>query len=111
MNRERVVINLSNVASKVGGMQHILVLIFGFFFKPYTLFSFRADAINTFFTVKSSDKSLVTDQKKLKLSFCNKARVILGFPNKRVKRLLETYHLGHNFILKELDMVRIIKDI
>jgi len=87
------------------------VLVFGYFFKPYTLYSFREDAINTFFTVKTEDKSLVTKERKLKLTFWNKARMILGCANKRLTRLLETYHLGDNYILKELDMVRIVKDI
>jgi hypothetical protein len=67
----------------------------GFFFKPYTLYSFRADAINTFFTVKTKDKNLVDDKKKLKLSFFNKVRIIIGCENQKLTRLLKTYYLGH----------------
>jgi len=50
---ERVVNNLANVFSKVGGMQHLLVLVFGYFFSPYTLYTYRAEAINTLFTIKT----------------------------------------------------------
>ena len=86
-------------------------MVFGFFFKPYTKYTFRAKAINTFFTIKTEDKSLVTDQNKLKLSFFNKVRVVIGCPSKKLKRLLETYYKGHNHLLRELDMVRIVNDI
>ena len=82
---ERKVTDLYDVFGRVGGIQHLLVWIFAFFFKPYTMYTFRAEAINTFFTIKTSDKSLVKGQNKLKLSFCNKFRIIFGIcPNIRL---------------------------
>jgi hypothetical protein len=93
-------------------MQHLLVLVFSFFFKPYTLYTFRAEAINTFFTIETEDKSLVKDKNKLNLSFCNMFRIIFGIcPNKKLKRLLENDYKGDKRILKELDMVRIVNEI
>ena len=72
-------------------MQHLLVLVFGYFFKPYTLYTFRAEAINTLFTIKTEDKTLIEGKNKLKLSFCNKFRVMCGIcPNVRLKRVLDT---------------------
>jgi len=68
----------------VGGMQHLLVLVFGFFFKPYTLFTYRVECINEFFTIKTEDKSLIKGDvqhdagDKLNISFIDKVRVILG---------------------------------
>jgi hypothetical protein len=56
----------------------LLVLVFGFFFLPYTKFTFRAEAINTFFTIKTTDESLIEGKDKLKLTFINKIRVIFG---------------------------------
>ena len=87
------------------------MLVFGYFFKPYTLLTFRAEAINTFFTIKSEDKSLIKDDNQLRLSFSNKVRAIFLCPNTKLKRLLENDYKGHHRILKELDMVRIVKDI
>ena len=93
-------------------MQHLLVLVFGFFFKPYTLYTFRAEAINTFFTIKTNDKSLVEGNNKLKLSFVNKFRVMFGIcPNKRLVRVLDKGYKGEHRILRELDMVRIVNEI
>ena len=37
----RVVNNLAEVLGKVGGLQHLLVLVFGYFFRPYTMYTFR----------------------------------------------------------------------
>jgi len=92
--------------------------VFGFFFKPYTLFTYRAEAINTFFTIKTEDKSLIKEKKshgggnKLNLSFVDKVRVILGIcPKIQLQRLLKKDYKGHRRILKELDMVRIVNDI
>jgi hypothetical protein len=66
-------------------MQHLIVLVLGYFFKPYTLYTFRAEAINTFFTIKTEDKTLLKGSNKLKLTFCNKVRVIFGIcPGKRL---------------------------
>jgi hypothetical protein len=92
-------------------MQRILVLLFGFFFKPYTKYTFRAEAINALFTIKTKDKSLITHDNKFKLSFFNKVRVILMCPSKRVKMAVETYHKGHNRILTEFDIGNIVKDV
>jgi hypothetical protein len=76
------------------------------------MYTFRAEAIKTLFTIKTKDKSLVNDQNKLKLSFCNKVRVIVGIcPNPRLKRLLDKGYKGEHKIHKELDMVRIVNDI
>jgi hypothetical protein len=86
---ERKVNGLGDVFGKVGGMQHLLVLVFSFFFKPYTLLTFRAEAINTFFTISSNDKSLIKGKDKLKLTFFNKVRIILNLcPNPRLVRIL-----------------------
>ena len=86
-------------------------MAFGFFFTPFTLYSFRAEAINKLFTIKTKDKSIITRQNKLRLTFLNKVRIIIGCPTKKLKRLLETYYKGHNYLLRELDMVRMCKEI
>ena len=88
------------------------MLVFGYFFRPYTLYTFRAEAINTFFTIKTEDKSLIQGQNKLRFSFCNKVRIIFRIcPNARLRRLLDKDYKGEHKILKELDMVRIVNEI
>jgi len=49
----RVVNNLSDVFGKLGGIQHLIVLVFSFFFTPYTHISHKIEAYNEFFKVKS----------------------------------------------------------
>ena len=110
-NVERRVINLTDVFYKVGGLEHLLVLFCSFFFKPYAMYTFKADAINSFFKIKSNDKSLVHDNK-LKLSFCNKFRIMFGLcPSSKLKRVLYSGYKGQRRILKELDIVRIVNEI
>ena len=90
----------------------MLVLMFGYFFRPYTIFTFRAEAINTFFTIKTNDESLKSGCNKLHLSFCNKVRIIFGIcPDIKLKRLLYHDYKGDHMILKELDMVRIVNEL
>ena len=109
---ERRVINISNVFADIGGIQHLLVLIAGFIFKPYTFLSFREEAFNEFFTIETKDKKLLTENNKVHVSWFNKARLVLGLcPNSKLRRLLSRNGKGENRLLRELDMCRIVNDI
>ena len=104
----RIVRNLSDVFGKIGGLQHLIVLVFSFFFRPYTHISFQIEAFNEFFKVKSEDQNLVKKDK-AKIGFCEKMKLILHVgANIKTKRLMLK---GERRLLKELDMCRIIKDV
>jgi len=66
----RVVRNLSDVFGKIGGLQHLIVLVFSFFFTPYTHIKYKIEAFNEFFKVKSQDPTLVTKDNLARVSFC-----------------------------------------
>ena len=66
----RVVRNLSDVFGKIGGLQHLIVLVFSFFFTPYTHISYKIEAYNEFFKMKSKDMSLVDKDNHVRVSFC-----------------------------------------
>ena len=104
---KRIVRNLSDVFGKIGGLQHLIVLVFSFFFKPYTHISFKIEAFNEFFKVKSEDERLVV-KNKAKIGFCEKMKLILKFGNIKTKRLMLK---GDRRLLKEMDLCRIIKEV
>jgi hypothetical protein len=72
----RIVQNLADALSKVGGLQHITVLVFSYFLVPYALFNFEIDAYNLFFKFHSKDDKYVTEDGKLKLTWWHKLKLI-----------------------------------
>ena len=57
----RLVRTLADALSKVGGLQHVIVMVFSYFLLPYGLFNFKTDAFNLFFKFHSEDKNLVNE--------------------------------------------------
>ena len=101
----RIVKNLSDVLGKLGGIHSALLISFGFFFCKFSLITYKVDAINEFFKIKTSDTKLIDKNKKIQLSFCDKFHLITKcFANKKLVRLMSK---GEWRLYNELDMHRI----
>jgi hypothetical protein len=97
------------VIGNVGGVQNVFLLMSALIFSYYSEISFTLDAILEIYSVKSSVKTIDYDEeKKLKLTFCDKIKLITGlFPIKNMQRL---YKKGSTKLEKEMDTMHLFKE-
>lgn len=105
----RTVMGIFMVIGNVGGVQNVFLLMSALIFSYYSEISFTLDAILEIYSVKSSVKTIDYDEeKKLKLTFCDKIKLITGlFPIKNMQRL---YKKGSTKLEKEMDTMHLFKE-
>ena len=105
----RIVMLVTDVLSKVGGMQHLIVLVLGFFFSKYTEINYLEEAIHDLYKIKTEDKTIFNANQQVKLSFLDKVKIITSCGiNLRKYRFIER---GFNKLANQFDMYTIALDI
>lgn len=93
------------VCGNVGGIQQVFFVVSAFFLCQYSDIGFKTEAFNEFFNIKTEDESLLEDNK-LKVTQCDKFKLLTCCANKKKKRFFEN---GDTKLDTELDIVHIIK--
>ena len=106
---KRVELNLLQVFGKVGGVTHILTMFLTFIFTKYAQLNFKIDAINAIFITKTDQASLIDDESKLSINMFEKILLLTGCcANKRLNRFVDK---GQRYLGKELDIIKIRKEL
>ena len=98
---------LFEVIGNVGGLQQVLYLIANFIVARYANISFKIEAINFMYSVKTKVDSLVFHENNLQINFVQKVQLIMNFcPNPQMKRFIAK---GDKRLQEDLEMFSIIK--
>ena len=99
--------SLFEIVGNVGGIQPVFTGIFAIILSYYAEISFMIDAINHMHAIKSNDKSLIIKDKVLKISFCDRIKLITNLgSNKKMKKFIDK---GYEKMDSYLDLLKTIK--
>ena len=106
---KRVELNLLQVFGKVGGVTHILTMFLTYIFTKYAELNFKIDAINAIFFTRTNKMTLIDDESKLSINIFYKLLLLTGCcADKRLNRFLDK---GNRYLGKELDIIKIRKEL
>jgi len=74
--RTRSAYTIYDVLGDVGGFQQVLLMISVFIFSQYSDTSFRVEAINKLFQIKTEHMHLLDEKESLKTNFCTRIRLM-----------------------------------